>query len=169
MRPVSFILKYFSVHPFRLHWSEGRSDHGVCSHRFVLNEDDEEEDEDDLDEAAKMKHQRMKKIKTERLMKEGILFSLRGLSVESLGAAVAVPNAADEASEVREALEERKAIRADPFRQGFEHAGQVDLGRFRICFQVRTKTNRVKCSKSIKLTALFKQPSFFTALLQPEI
>jgi len=40
--------------------------------------------------------------------------------------------------DIQKALEERKSIRVDPFRQGFEHAnspGNIDLNAVRLCFQ----------------------------------
>jgi hypothetical protein len=39
-----------------------------------------------------------------------------------------------------EALQQRKEIRVDPFRQGFDHANSpqtIDLNAVRLCFQVR--------------------------------
>merc|ERR1712013_377537 len=40
--------------------------------------------------------------------------------------------------DIQKALDERKSIRVDPFRQGFEHAnspGNIDLNAVRLCFQ----------------------------------
>ena len=40
--------------------------------------------------------------------------------------------------DIQKALEERKSIRVDPFRQGFDHAnspGNIDLNAVRLCFQ----------------------------------
>jgi Rel/ankyrin family protein len=42
--------------------------------------------------------------------------------------------------DIAEALQQRKEIRVDPFRQGFDHANSpqtIDLNAVRLCFQVR--------------------------------
>jgi Rel/ankyrin family protein len=41
--------------------------------------------------------------------------------------------------DIAEALQQRKEIRVDPFRQGFDHANNpqsIDLNAVRLCFQV---------------------------------
>jgi len=63
--------------------------------------------------------------------------------------------------DIAEALQQRKEIRVDPFRQGFDHANSpqtIDLNAVRLCFQVpslkgqsheldQALVGRMNCSK----------------------
>ena len=101
-----------------MQWEEGRSDHGVSSRRFEAPA---------KSPTSPPGGKRQKKSQQQ----EEMVLDIKGLSVES-----SVVGCPQTGQLIEEALNERKAIRADPFRQGFEHASKVDLDNFRLCFQV---------------------------------
>lgn len=79
-----------------------------------------------------------------------LCFELKGLSVECVKRAA-----------IKDALRERKAIKVDPFRQGFDHMDkdEVDLNELRLCFQVsnnsRSRLQWRRPSSGRKLRLIF--------------
>lgn len=58
-----------------------------------------------------------------------MICELRGLTIEYVKKA-----------NVKASLEERRQIRVDPFKQGFEHMNMdINLSAVRLCFQVNSK------------------------------